>query len=139
MPTACSCDPIGSLSTSCDRLGQCVCKPGVGGLTCNTCLAGYFNQSDRGCEKCGCDEVGSEGVACDEEGACLCREGVRGRRCDECDVGYFNLTERGCRLAIYTNCCQGHGIHTRVAMLLVTFLKFCDLLTQTPFLLSMLY
>lgn len=74
-----------------------MCRPGVDGLTCGTCLTGYYNLTDEGCEECGCDVVGSVGVGCDKEGECACREGVRGRRCDECEEGYFNLTDEGCR------------------------------------------
>ena len=74
-----------------------MCKPGVGGATCNTCLMGYYNLTDEGCAECACDPVGSDGVRCDEDGACLCHEGVTGKRCEDCEVGYFNLTETGCR------------------------------------------
>uniref|UniRef100_A0A7E4VYQ9 Netrin-1 n=1 Tax=Panagrellus redivivus TaxID=6233 RepID=A0A7E4VYQ9_PANRE len=39
---ACNCHPIGSLSKSCNQTsGQCVCKPGVTGNTCNRCAKGY--------------------------------------------------------------------------------------------------
>uniref|UniRef100_A0AC35FKT8 Netrin-1 n=1 Tax=Panagrolaimus sp. PS1159 TaxID=55785 RepID=A0AC35FKT8_9BILA len=38
----CNCHPIGSLAKSCNQTsGQCVCKPGVTGLTCNRCAKGY--------------------------------------------------------------------------------------------------
>uniref|UniRef100_A0AC34QHP3 Netrin-1 n=1 Tax=Panagrolaimus sp. JU765 TaxID=591449 RepID=A0AC34QHP3_9BILA len=39
---ACNCHPIGSIAKSCNQTsGQCVCKPGVTGLTCNRCAKGY--------------------------------------------------------------------------------------------------
>ncbi|KAL5963072.1 Netrin-A [Taenia solium] len=39
----CQCHPIGSIGNRpCDRkTGQCHCKPGVTGQTCNRCLDGY--------------------------------------------------------------------------------------------------
>ncbi|CAD6188744.1 unnamed protein product [Caenorhabditis auriculariae] len=39
---SCSCHPVGSLGKSCNQTsGQCVCKPGVTGTTCNRCAKGY--------------------------------------------------------------------------------------------------
>uniref|UniRef100_A0A915DTU0 Netrin-1 n=1 Tax=Ditylenchus dipsaci TaxID=166011 RepID=A0A915DTU0_9BILA len=39
---ACLCHPIGSLSKNCNQTsGQCICKPGVDGQTCNRCGKGY--------------------------------------------------------------------------------------------------
>ncbi|KHN83556.1 Netrin unc-6 [Toxocara canis] len=39
---SCNCHPVGSLSRSCNQTsGQCVCKSGVSGLTCNRCAKGY--------------------------------------------------------------------------------------------------
>lgn len=39
---ACQCHPLGSVGQSCDQAsGQCVCKEGVAGKTCNRCAAGY--------------------------------------------------------------------------------------------------
>ena len=39
---ACNCHPIGSLSKNCNQTsGQCICKPGVTGVTCNRCAKGY--------------------------------------------------------------------------------------------------
>lgn len=38
----CGCHPVGSLSKSCNQTsGQCVCKLGVTGQTCNRCAKGY--------------------------------------------------------------------------------------------------
>ena len=40
--SACDCHLVGSLSRNCSQTsGQCPCKPGVTGLTCNRCDAGY--------------------------------------------------------------------------------------------------
>jgi len=39
---ACQCHPLGSVGRTCDQsTGQCACKDGVAGLTCNRCAAGY--------------------------------------------------------------------------------------------------
>ncbi|KJH42274.1 laminin EGF-like protein [Dictyocaulus viviparus] len=39
---SCGCHPVGSLSKSCNQTsGQCVCKQGVTGQTCNRCAKGY--------------------------------------------------------------------------------------------------
>ncbi|NP_001304287.1 netrin-1-like precursor [Aplysia californica] len=40
---ACSCHPVGALGKTCNQTtGQCPCKDGVIGLTCNRCAAGYL-------------------------------------------------------------------------------------------------
>ncbi|BFZ03376.1 hypothetical protein BsWGS_06415 [Bradybaena similaris] len=39
---ACSCHPVGALGKTCNQTtGQCPCKDGVTGLTCNRCAKGY--------------------------------------------------------------------------------------------------
>ncbi len=39
---ACDCHPIGSTGKTCNNTsGQCQCKDGVTGLTCNRCARGY--------------------------------------------------------------------------------------------------
>jgi len=39
---ACECHPVGSLGRTCNQTsGQCPCKEGVTGLTCNRCNPGY--------------------------------------------------------------------------------------------------
>ncbi|KAH7731161.1 Unc-6 protein precursor [Aphelenchoides avenae] len=44
---ACNCHPIGSISKSCNQTsGQCICKPGVTGITCNRCDKGYQQSQD---------------------------------------------------------------------------------------------
>ena len=39
---ACDCHPVGALGKTCNQTsGQCPCKDGVTGLTCNRCANGY--------------------------------------------------------------------------------------------------
>lgn len=40
--TACDCHPIGASGKTCNQsTGQCPCKDGVTGTTCNRCARGY--------------------------------------------------------------------------------------------------
>lgn len=40
--TACECHPVGASGRVCNQTtGQCPCKDGVTGLTCNRCAKGY--------------------------------------------------------------------------------------------------
>ncbi|KAM3620908.1 uncharacterized protein V6R79_003592 [Siganus canaliculatus] len=58
----CWCDPQGSLPPHpgeerhwCHpRSGQCLCKPGVGGISCSHCLPGYWGFGEDGCRPCTC-------------------------------------------------------------------------------------
>lgn len=57
----CSCHPMGSVpfhlggSSLCDPTnGDCVCKPGVGGANCDSCMVGYWGFHDYGCRPCDC-------------------------------------------------------------------------------------
>ena len=48
---ACSCNSTGTKNgTTCQQLGgQCHCKPGVTGQSCDQCKPGFFNFTDSGC------------------------------------------------------------------------------------------
>lgn len=47
---ACGCDVTGSVNSTCQKYGgQCHCKPGVTGRTCDKCIAGFYNFSSQGC------------------------------------------------------------------------------------------
>ena len=59
---------------SCDQVtGDCQCKVGVTGLSCDRCMEGSFNFLSSGCAPCGCDAMGSESVGCDINGQCSCK------------------------------------------------------------------
>uniref|UniRef100_A0A3Q3JLZ6 Netrin-1 n=1 Tax=Monopterus albus TaxID=43700 RepID=A0A3Q3JLZ6_MONAL len=57
----CSCHPLGSMSfhladsSLCDPSnGNCICKPGVGGVHCDRCMVGYWGFHEYGCRPCDC-------------------------------------------------------------------------------------
>ncbi|KAK3512713.1 hypothetical protein QTP70_023143 [Hemibagrus guttatus] len=60
--TRCWCDPVGSVPVRTSeeavwchpRSGQCHCKPGVGGTSCNHCLPGHWGFGQEGCRPCTC-------------------------------------------------------------------------------------
>lgn len=56
--TSCKCDPGGSIDGTCDADGQCNCKVGVEGLSCDACKPSYFffsiENSGGGCLPCFC-------------------------------------------------------------------------------------
>ncbi|XP_052594037.1 laminin subunit beta-3 isoform X2 [Peromyscus californicus insignis] len=91
----CACDPQNSLSPQCNQFtGQCPCREGFGGLTCNSaairqCPDQTHGDVPTGCRACDCDFRGTEGPGCDKaSGRCLCRPGLTGPRCDQCQRGY---------------------------------------------------
>ncbi|AZQ20889.1 laminin-type epidermal growth factor [Pompano iridovirus] len=92
----CVCSGHGSLHPICDvYTGQCVCKPNVVGLQCDTCLPGYYGLYHDGiCKPCQCHPAGTQ--MCDSQtGQCVCHTGVYGEACDQCMPGYFNI-QAGC-------------------------------------------
>lgn len=41
-PAECDCHPVGAAGQTCNQTtGQCPCKDGVTGITCNRCAKGY--------------------------------------------------------------------------------------------------
>ncbi|XP_025776785.1 laminin subunit beta-3 [Puma concolor] len=91
----CACDPHNSLSPQCNQFtGQCPCREGFGGLTCDAaalrqCPDRTYGDTGTGCRACDCDFRGTEGPGCDKaSGRCLCRPGLTGPRCDQCQRGY---------------------------------------------------
>lgn len=50
LSAACQCDPQGSLSAECDKVGgQCHCKPNVIGRQCDQCAPGTYGFGPYGC------------------------------------------------------------------------------------------
>uniref|UniRef100_A0A3Q1ERN5 Usher syndrome 2A (autosomal recessive, mild) n=1 Tax=Acanthochromis polyacanthus TaxID=80966 RepID=A0A3Q1ERN5_9TELE len=77
--------------------GQCQCKAGVTGLSCDRCEFGFWNFSHPdGCVPCDCDPSGSLSPFCEPEGGqCECKRGVGGQRCDLCGSGLYGLRPEG--------------------------------------------
>ncbi|XP_064615951.1 laminin subunit gamma-1-like [Liolophura sinensis] len=108
----CGCDQVGTqLGTQCNGFGgECACKPGVAGRTCNTCDLGYYNFTDSGCTACNCDQTGSQNGVCDiRTGQCPCHTNVArygeitrddvvaGTLCNVCKVNHYGFAEgSGC-------------------------------------------
>ncbi len=92
----CQCDANGVQNNDLDcdiNIGQCSCKPNVGGRRCNMCLGGYY--SFPSCLPCSCDSRGTTEDICDQSNAdCLCKNNVEGPQCAQCKQSTFYLEER---------------------------------------------
>ena len=90
----CECDSTGSTSLICDaETGDCTCKLGVGGKSCNQCLDGFFGFSESGCQPCSCHPVGAQSDTCDSEtGNCTCKANVVGTKCDSCADSFYDIS-----------------------------------------------
>ncbi|XP_034447228.1 laminin subunit beta-2 [Hippoglossus hippoglossus] len=90
---SCQCDPQGSLSGECDRVGgQCQCKPNVMGQHCDQCAPGTYGFGVNGCTACDCHSEGSLSHQCDPvTGQCQCRQGATGRMCSDCQPGQWGF------------------------------------------------
>ena len=88
----CNCNPEGSISGQCSPEGQCPCRDGVTGATCDTCLQKHWNFPL--CRPCKCLPAGSvdnTGTCVQQSGTCQCKEFVEGPNCDTCIDGYFQV------------------------------------------------
>ncbi|XP_049692713.2 agrin isoform X2 [Helicoverpa armigera] len=100
--STCGCNRLGSVSDRCDDDGQCVCRPGVGGLKCDRCEPGYWGlprigSGHTGCIPCGCSAFGSVREDCEQmTGRCVCRTGVQGQKCTVCADHRRRLGPNGC-------------------------------------------
>ncbi|KAM9443598.1 laminin subunit beta-3 [Clarias gariepinus] len=97
----CSCSSVGSLHSVCDEVtGQCVCRPNVGGRSCDRCADGFWNSS-TGCRPCDCDITNAIGNTCDKlTGQCVCRPGFGGRTCSGCPENTYGDALTGCRSCV---------------------------------------
>uniref|UniRef100_A0A6J0SY58 Laminin subunit alpha-3 n=1 Tax=Pogona vitticeps TaxID=103695 RepID=A0A6J0SY58_9SAUR len=98
----CQCRGTGVLNPDCDqKTGQCQCRAGFQGATCDRCALGYFHYPF--CQTCDCDLAGTQPEICDSHGRCLCRSEVDGHQCNVCRTGYHSFPFcQACR-------CSAHG------------------------------
>ncbi|XP_033329969.2 laminin subunit alpha [Megalopta genalis] len=78
---------IGNIGECDTKNGQCTCKPGVTGRSCDQCTDGTYNLQESnffGCSDCACDIGGSVNPICDKQtGQCQCQPRVTGLSCNE--------------------------------------------------------
>nr|XP_047138332.1 laminin subunit alpha [Hydra vulgaris] len=107
----CECDKLGSKFSSCNKIGgQCACKEGVVGRTCNKCKKGFYGFPR--CQPCNCFILGSLNAECDRFGYCKCHQNFSGAKCDECKVGYWGFPScKDCSCderSSYTSACRSY-------------------------------
>uniref|UniRef100_A0A452J3G1 Laminin subunit alpha 3 n=1 Tax=Gopherus agassizii TaxID=38772 RepID=A0A452J3G1_9SAUR len=86
----CQCYSSGVLDGNCNgKTGQCRCRLGFQGLSCDACAIGYFQYPF--CQMCACNSAGALPEICDFLGKCLCRFEVDGPQCDSCRPGYHSF------------------------------------------------
>eukprot|EP00117_Sycon_ciliatum_P001862 scpid1434/ scgid4728/ Usherin; Usher syndrome type IIa protein homolog; Usher syndrome type-2A protein homolog len=80
------------------QLGQCNCKPNIGGLKCDVCSQhAYLNTALGECVHCNCSTAGALNASCDDaNGQCYCRAGFQDQLCNGCDVGLTGVTCSQC-------------------------------------------
>ena len=121
LPTCleCGCDLEGTGGdVSCaDSTGQCNCRDGWSGFTCDICASGYYYEAGD-CLPCGCNTSGTSGGSSTcTAGDCDCLIGYTGLKCDLCISGFFHIgsTCQNCLCNIYgvyvENWDYGSGIH----------------------------
>ncbi|KAM8862639.1 laminin subunit alpha-5 isoform 2-T2 [Spinachia spinachia] len=96
--TKCNCSPCGT--ESCDpQTGQCRCKAGVTGTSCDHCEVGSFGfELCSGCRHCDCDASAALIQTCDpQSGRCACQPGVNGPNCKQCAPGFWDYGPNGCK------------------------------------------
>uniref|UniRef100_A0A915BCP3 Agrin n=1 Tax=Parascaris univalens TaxID=6257 RepID=A0A915BCP3_PARUN len=97
----CGCNRVGAYDSSCNALGECRCKPGVGGAKCDHCVPGFWGihliaKGALGCRPCGCSVFGSSRLDCEQStGRCQCKKDSFGLKCDTCSADSV-ITANGC-------------------------------------------
>ncbi|BFZ05662.1 hypothetical protein BsWGS_08701 [Bradybaena similaris] len=103
----CDCDQVGVFNNSrtCAQvdnppevIGQCPCRPLVGGRRCDQCIPGYYGLKDGpspgNCTACNCTSdgtVGQSNVCQQSGGQCPCKPHIVGRVCHTCAHGFFSF------------------------------------------------
>ncbi|XP_072567322.1 laminin subunit alpha-3 isoform X1 [Paramormyrops kingsleyae] len=86
----CRCQSPGAAGLICDgQTGDCMCRPGFGGRSCDRCISGHFGYPY--CQGCPCERSGTLGGGCDSSGRCLCRPETEGPRCQRCRPAYHSF------------------------------------------------
>ncbi|XP_064609157.1 laminin-like protein epi-1 [Liolophura sinensis] len=100
----CGCDLVGSNSSSCEKAGgQCSCRPGVDGRTCDKCRPDHHSKTFTGCQPCNC--AGANKLCDSIGGQCYCSPNTMGLQCDQCEPNHYSWTEAdGC---LPCNCDEG--------------------------------
>ncbi|NP_001402813.1 netrin-5 isoform 1 precursor [Rattus norvegicus] len=102
---ACQCHPIGATGGMCNQTsGQCSCKLGVTGLTCNHCGPGY--QQSRS-PRMPCQRIPEATTA-------LATTPVASRSDPQCQ-GYCNVSVSSVHMNLQKYCQQDYVLHARVA------------------------
>ncbi|XP_076462895.1 laminin subunit alpha-2-like isoform X2 [Babylonia areolata] len=68
--------------------GDCICKPGFGGPSCQECAFGYHGYPN--CQRCPCNPAGTQDSSSCRQ-PCVCKPNVGGAECGQCRPGFFNL------------------------------------------------
>ena len=118
---------MGAYDDDCDDVsGQCRCKPGITGITCDQCLPGFWGFSPNGCtskpktlsnigdlhilinilfSRAECFPCEQPGHICDPDtGRCICPTLTIGKECEKCAPGTWSYHPyKGCQY------CQCHN------------------------------